>query len=210
MQIVRTEMMVMNAAAVIGKDGLTAILDVCWPHESSVEPGFELPQNTDGPGGDSAAPPDSRSPVSLVMLQVDHFGSFVHTFGVHAGLQVMSRASTVIAEHSREGDQVVPYADARFAVVLPRTDAPGAVALAERYRAKIESGLWPLPRLTASIGVASMSTEIRDVISLIHEAERALHHAELSGHNRVSHIQVADRPSNMPLPASDPAIRRVK
>ena len=97
----------------------------------------------------------------------------------------------VLSQESRGIDEPARYGGEEFAVALPETGLAGAVELAERIRARIEServtgvdGQAAL-RVTASVGAASMPASAADARDLIAAADAALYEAKRSGKNRV-------------------------
>ncbi len=71
-------------------------------------------------------------PLSVVMLDIDHFKSYNDEFGHPAGDQAISALATILRENLREYDLVARYGGEEFALLLPSTDARAAVILAER------------------------------------------------------------------------------
>ena len=69
------------------------------------------------------------------MLDVDHFKAFNDAFGHPAGDEVLRRVRRVLTAATRGADCVARYGGEEFAVILPDTDAAGAVAMAERVPA---------------------------------------------------------------------------
>ena len=79
-----------------------------------------------------------RMPLSLVMLDVDHFKQYNDTFGHPAGDQVLRTVAATLSQNVREHDVVARYGGEEFVVVLPATDAHPALELAERLRLALE------------------------------------------------------------------------
>jgi diguanylate cyclase (GGDEF)-like protein len=133
-----------------------------------------------------------RRPLSLVLFDIDHFKKVNDTYGHPAGDAVLREVSRVAAETARASDTVARYGGEEFAVVLPETDARGAVILAERIRRGIEAleivcGAQRL-RVTVSLGVCPWAPESpSDVVpNLVEVADKALYAAKHGGRNRVS------------------------
>jgi diguanylate cyclase (GGDEF)-like protein len=125
-------------------------------------------------------------PLSLVLLDVDHFKSFNDAFGHPAGDDVLRAVGRVLRENTRSQDVVSRYGGEEFAVLLPSTGPADAAAMAERLRARIEGQDWPLRAVTASLGVATTTPDATDPGALIEAADRALYDAKRSGRNRVA------------------------
>jgi diguanylate cyclase (GGDEF)-like protein len=98
----------------------------------------------------------------------------------------------------RPVDVVARYGGEEFAIILPETDAAGAVAIAERIRAVIASQPFagfagPALRLTVSIGVATLPEDAASVTRLVEAADSALYAAKEAGRNRVCRYAGAGR-----------------
>lgn len=140
------------------------------------------------------------SPVSLVLLDVDHFKTYNDTFGHPAGDRVLKGLAALLIEQSRETDLVCRFGGEEFAILLPDTPAEGAMTLAERYRQSVEKEGFAHRDITVSLGVATHVTRRRQrgaiderCAELIAEADRALYEAKSKGRNRVEGGQlVAD------------------
>ncbi|CEK14292.1 PAS domain S-box/diguanylate cyclase (GGDEF) domain-containing protein [Chthonomonas calidirosea] len=128
-------------------------------------------------------------PLSLLMLDVDHFKLYNDTYGHLAGDEVLQHVARLLTLVARQTDFVCRYGGEEFAVILPNTPADGALALAERYRTTIASENWSLRPITISIGAASLTPEIQCRAELIEKADRALYHSKQNGRNRVTHIR---------------------
>lgn len=132
-------------------------------------------------------------PVSLAMVDIDHFKSINDTHGHPFGDTVIQRIADVLNQHSRDSDVVCRYGGEEFAIILRDTHTDGAVIVAERIRQAIagfelESGKNPVS-VTVSIGVAG-SDQIDDAVeisaqALVEAADEALYRAKTRGRNRV-------------------------
>lgn len=132
-----------------------------------------------------------RLPLSLVLLDVDHFKAFNDGYGHAAGDVVLRDVASLIQSCARNHDVVARYGGEEFAILLPGTDRSGADAVAERIRGTIESHGWPLQVITASLGSATLNHDgdvaPRTVSSLVETADLALYHSKRQGRNRVTH-----------------------
>jgi len=137
-----------------------------------------------------------RQFVSMIMVEVDHFGAFNDRLGKAEGdAHLRSIADTLKPLIHRASDLVAHYGGAgKFGIVLGGTDSRGAMLLAERLRAAIADMKKPNPAsstaqiFTASVGVASVMPDRQGTwqdIQLIASAERALAQACESGRNTV-------------------------
>lgn len=136
----------------------------------------------------------TRSVLALLMLDIDFFKAFNDTAGHQAGDDCLRRVTQTLSESlHRAGDCVARYGGEEFAVLLPETDAPQALTLAEMLRERIDALAIPHPasplgRVTVSIGVAALVPP-RDGTAcdeLVRIADTALYTAKRLGRNRVS------------------------
>jgi diguanylate cyclase (GGDEF)-like protein/PAS domain S-box-containing protein len=131
-----------------------------------------------------------QAPLSLLMLDVDHFKLYNDAFGHPAGDEVLRLVAQLISAQARSTDVVARYGGEEFAVLLPGTSGQGALALAERFRCTLETISWPQRDITASGGVSTllagrtMDTKVGAEI-LVREADRALYQAKSNGRNCV-------------------------
>jgi diguanylate cyclase (GGDEF)-like protein len=129
--------------------------------------------------------------LSLIMLDIDDFKHFNDTFGHPRGDKVLQKVSSIIRDNLREMDVAARYGGEEFVVVLPETDAEGAVAVADRIRQGVEAfpfvGADGQPRVvkTISVGVATYPQHAPSQSRLVDLADRAMYLAKRSGKNRV-------------------------
>jgi diguanylate cyclase (GGDEF)-like protein len=128
-----------------------------------------------------------HTPLSLVLIDLDHFKNYNESFGHPAGDDVLKQAAQLLQQCARESDSVARYGGEEFMVILPQADSVGAMALAERFRQTIESADWPRRSITVSLGVATMHALTANSHELIMEADRALCHSKKVGRNWVTH-----------------------
>ena len=127
------------------------------------------------------------TPLSLLLLDVDHFKSFNDSFGHPAGDEVLKTVAQKLLENARGVDFVARYGGEEFVVILPHTDREGALALADRFRIAIEKNDWPSRAITASFGVATLAESMAEPIDMINETDKALYVSKARGRNRVTH-----------------------
>ena len=131
------------------------------------------------------------SPMSLLMLDIDHFKRVNDTFGHGAGDQVLQAVGKLLRESCRVYDVPGRYGGEEFCIVLPETRLGGTSIVAERIRHRLESTQLPCGdteiTVTASIGIAGMDEEqsVLSPAALIERADRALYSAKHRGRNRV-------------------------
>jgi diguanylate cyclase len=129
----------------------------------------------------------NRTPLCLIMTDIDHFKRVNDNHGHAAGDKVLKAFADLLTKSVRGGDLVARFGGEEFAVVLPQTPMGDAFGIAERIRRNFEHGpdemlFTELGRLTASFGVA----EIRDgerPNSLIRRADQMLYEAKNKGRN---------------------------
>ena len=122
-------------------------------------------------------------PVSLVMLDLDHFKQINDVHGHPAGDQALRNVAAALTIASRHLDTPGRYGGEEFAVILPDCDAERSAVIADRLRAAVAAAPAAAP-LTASAGVASFPRHADDVDQLIVAADDALLAAKRSGRNR--------------------------
>jgi diguanylate cyclase (GGDEF)-like protein len=136
-----------------------------------------------------------NTPLSLVMIDLDHFKRVNDTHGHPAGDAVLRAVAAALAGGIRGSDMVARYGGEEFAVVAPETGAAGAFVLAQRLREKVESLDTQLPdgvafKATASFGVATFDPHHQGgAAKLVEQADRALYAAKDAGRNTVKLAQ---------------------
>lgn len=129
----------------------------------------------------------SSEPVTLLMVDVDHFKKVNDQHGHPVGDQVLREVAAAIVATARGSDVVARFGGEEFAVLLVQTE--DARLTAERLRAAIAAVEVRAPqgpvRVTASIGVASATGAGIDFEALIRRADDALYRAKREGRNRV-------------------------
>lgn len=126
-------------------------------------------------------------PLSMIMVDVDHFKQYNDTFGHRAGDDVLRVVAATLRESVREHDVAARYGGEEFAVLLMATDAEGAIQFSERLRETVASFLWPLRQITISLGVATLEPTTKEPCDLVEAADQALYRSKLAGRNRVTH-----------------------
>lgn len=132
-----------------------------------------------------------RSPVSLVMLDVDNFKLYNDLNGHDAGNDVLAVVGGLLSASLRKMDISARYGGEEFALILPATPKVGAQLVAERARRTVEQHSFskeegqPGGKLTISAGVATYPADAADVAELVRRADRAMYLAKASGRNQV-------------------------
>ena len=126
-----------------------------------------------------------RTPLSLLLIDADHFKAYNDTHGHQAGDQVLVGIAICISDSvKRAGDCAARYGGEEFAVLLPDMAAAEALAVAEIIRRKVEGWSDDATPSTVSIGIASTTpTAEVDWPQFVHAADKALYAAKASGRN---------------------------
>jgi len=127
-----------------------------------------------------------HEPLSLAILDVDHFKDVNDRFGHRAGDEALRDIARLLLKHSRSFSVVTRYGGDEFAIILVNTARPGAVTYAERIRSMVEQHPFRHGATTVSLGVACLPEHGSSAEDLIVAADRALYDAKRLGRNRVS------------------------
>ncbi len=145
----------------------------------------------------------NQSPISVIMIDVDHFKAYNDHFGHPAGDRCLQTVADILSDLTRDRDGLVArYGGEEFILVIPRADLDSASRIAEQIRTAIEHRAIPAARLrdmgrsavvTASLGVCACSHDVggQAVLcpctpaDLIHRADQSLYAAKEAGRNRV-------------------------
>ena len=128
-------------------------------------------------------------PLSVAILDIDHFKRVNDTYGHPAGDEVIRRVAQFAVELMREEDLVGRLGGEEFVVILPDTDAAAALKACDRLRARIAEAIVPIGdgsaiSVTLSAGVAQIHAD-DDRTRLIARADEALYDAKNQGRDRV-------------------------
>ena len=129
------------------------------------------------------------SPLSVIMLDLDHFKQYNDSFGHPAGDEVLHETGSILRVAVRGHDVVARYGGEEFVVLLPATDTVEAIEVAERLRSAIASRPWSHRRVTASLGVATADPTTADAATLVDQADYALYRSKQAGRNQVTHFK---------------------
>ena len=133
----------------------------------------------------------TASPVSLLLIDIDHFKAYNDTFGHPRGDEVLRVVARLLSRSIRDTDFAARYGGEEFAIILPQTDREGALQMGERLRAAIEQATWAERDITISVGVATPTAAAVTVEELIDHADRALYRSKQLGRNRVTQAEAA-------------------
>lgn len=133
-----------------------------------------------------------KLPLSLILLDIDHFKKINDTYGHMVGDEVLRNIASLIGEVVRDTDIVARYGGEEIAIITPSCGKQEAEQLAQRLRAIIEKTTMALIgatqeviQVTVSMGVSAMNHIITDKDALIEETDDALYLAKKLGRNRV-------------------------
>jgi diguanylate cyclase (GGDEF)-like protein len=127
-----------------------------------------------------------RQPVSLIMLDIDHFKRVNDTYGHDAGDAALRFLADVLRDELRGVDTAARYGGEEFAVILPQAGLEGALIVAERLRSRLETTEVPgIGYITGSFGLATFPLHANSRDGLVGSADRALYEAKHAGRNRI-------------------------
>jgi diguanylate cyclase (GGDEF)-like protein/PAS domain S-box-containing protein len=133
-------------------------------------------------------------PLSILMLDIDHFKAYNDTFGHLAGDEILQQMGEVLMAVARRSDFVGRLGGEEFGIILPETGREGARVLAERFRAAIEACEWPRRGITMSVGAVTWAFDqpvprprAPDAAEILEGADQALYWSKKKGRNRVTH-----------------------
>lgn len=135
-----------------------------------------------------------KSPISLIMIDIDFFKQFNDSYGHQAGDNCLIKVANTINESlKRPSDLAARYGGEEFVVVLPGSNEEGAIAFAEKVRQMIErleiehKGSNIHKKVTISLGIyTACPGESTDMEEMIENADKALYKAKAEGRNRTA------------------------
>jgi diguanylate cyclase (GGDEF)-like protein len=131
-----------------------------------------------------------KHPLSLLLLDIDHFKEYNDTFGHLEGDKVLVRISQIIKSCLRKLDTAYRYGGEEFTVILPETNCEEAKTVAERIRNAVKADKFA-PKaqnevtITISIGVTEYSPE-EELSAFIQRADKAMYTSKQEGRNKVT------------------------
>ncbi|NCD12292.1 MAG: GGDEF domain-containing protein [Epsilonproteobacteria bacterium] len=133
-----------------------------------------------------------KLPLTLMLIDVDHFKKINDTYGHTVGDEVLQTLSKIIQNVVRDSDIVARYGGEEIVIITPNTTKEEAAILAERLREKVEqtkvatiATMQEVVQVTISIGLCSLSPIITDKEALLEESDQSLYLAKKYGRNRV-------------------------
>jgi diguanylate cyclase (GGDEF)-like protein len=134
----------------------------------------------------------TSQPLSVLILDVDHFKSVNDTYGHAVGDVVLTRVAEVLRGALRSGELAARWGGEEFVALLPGSELSAAQIVAERVRVALEQAEMSAPlatfRVTASFGVASITlgaANPQEAPALMERADAALYEAKRGGRNKV-------------------------
>jgi diguanylate cyclase (GGDEF)-like protein len=158
-------------------DGLTGLYNRAWLSERLPEIVADAHQHA--------------QPLSVIMIDLDHFKDFNDTHGHAGGDSALRTAAEVLSKALRPSDFAARFGGEELVVILPDTGDKGCMLVAQRLCERLRETVVfddmrvPLPHLTASFGVATLQAE-EDADLLLTHADAALYRAKKAGRNRVA------------------------
>ena len=130
----------------------------------------------------------NRQPLSLLMVDIDHFKAVNDTLGHPCGDEVLRKVAEILEANVRASDTAARYGGEEFVVVLPETELEGAASLAEKLRAQVEKASIqyngrPI-KVTISIGAAQYNGS-SNIKEFVEAADDNMYRAKHAGRNRV-------------------------
>ncbi len=129
---------------------------------------------------------------SILMMDIDHFKEVNDTYGHQTGDMVLAGIGEILRDNVRNIDAVGRYGGEEFLVILPESEKDDAMKTAQRIGDKISAVLFQsdkrVVRVTASIGVATISPMDKSEGDLVKRADEALYKAKESGRNKCIYL----------------------
>ena len=128
-------------------------------------------------------------PLSLIMMDIDHYKEINDTYGHRVGDYVLTQISQIIQNAIRKIDVACRYGGEEFVILLPETDIEQANHVAERIRITLDETAITfeneLISVTASLGIVDLSTDTLLIEKMLAKADEAMYRAKQMGRNQV-------------------------
>ena len=129
-----------------------------------------------------------NSPLSLILLDVDHFKDVNDTYGHQKGDEILIAIASLLKKACRANDIAARYGGEEFLMILPQSNAQGAFKIAERVREEMMkisfTGNESNFAVTVSCGVAELNKDYESINKLIAAVDQALYEAKNGGRNK--------------------------
>jgi len=131
-----------------------------------------------------------KYPISLVMIDIDHFKIVNDTYGHKAGDEMLIALSDLLRNHIRKGDTICRYGGEEFVVMMPRASWKAAIERSNQWRVAFENLKVSFEdhqlNTTLSAGIATLSPDNNNIENAMREADIALYRSKSEGRNRVT------------------------
>lgn len=131
-----------------------------------------------------------KRPLSLVMIDIDHFKKFNDTYGHQKGDEVLKVVGQIISNSLRKNDIPCRYGGEEMVVILPETDSSNAYKIAEKLRQNVAGHAKEIADvdITISLGAGTLRKDHLTSDNLIKNVDQALYRAKAKGRNRTEGI----------------------
>ncbi len=127
----------------------------------------------------------NKTPISIMMMDIDHFKKINDTYGHAAGDSVLKEFSKLLIQECRQEDIASRFGGEEFVIFLDDCDQTTAFSIADRIRERVEVLMPENINVTVSIGVAELMNGKEEFTQLIKRADDAMYQAKGQGRNKV-------------------------
>ncbi len=132
----------------------------------------------------------NNSPLSVAMLDIDHFKRVNDVYGHAVGDETLKVLAGILRQHLRPDDQAVRWGGEEFVIVLPNAEPDQAVEILRRVRHQLNAAnlspiAWPLAVSVGVAGTAGHAVHGDALLALVNQADEALGVAKREGRNRI-------------------------
>jgi len=128
-------------------------------------------------------------PLTILMIDLDHFKEFNDTYGHIAGDAALKELGQILVNTARKTDVVARYGGEEWIICLNHTNRDGGAKIAEKLRKAVEKNVFNLKgqetRITISIGIATAPEDGSEYSSIVEAADKAMYQAKAGGRNRI-------------------------
>ncbi len=135
----------------------------------------------------------NKSPLSLVLLDLDNFKKRNDLYGHASGDEVLRRLGHLVTSALRVTDMAARYGGEELVILLAGAGRDGAMIFTERLKARMYVADWPDAPATASFGIATLDAGIPSGRRLIELADWAMYEAKRAGKDRIVHYEEVAR-----------------
>lgn len=135
-----------------------------------------------------------QKPLSLILCDVDYFKAYNDTYGHQQGDRCLQKIAQILARSTRRpADLAARYGGEEFAIILPNTDAAGALYLAQNIQQQLQEQQLShqksivSPHVTCSIGISTIIPSMQQSVhNIIEQADQLLYQAKAAGRNQIA------------------------